>query len=83
MTMSMVKIRKVGGSLMLAVPSALAKQLGATEGDTVQLEVKGDQMIVRAQRKKYALAQLLKESPKSFDVDRDWDRAPAAGKELL
>ena len=79
--MSAVKIRKVGGSLMLALPVGVAKQIGAGAGDVVHIEVRDDALVVRAAKRKYVLADLLAESPRKFDVDRDWDRAVAVGKE--
>ena len=86
--MQTTTLRKVGGSVMLAVPSALLDMLGLSVGSEVGLSVEEGQLVLRARplRKKYTLAELLAEcdySDAPTAEDREWDQAPPRGRELL
>ena len=80
-------LRKVGGSVMLAVPRAVLDTLGLAAGSEVGLSVEGRRLVVQARpKKKYALAELLAQCDYSdgpTDEDREWDQAPPVGRELL
>ncbi len=85
--MHTTNLRKVGGSVMLAVPPALLYQLHLQAGATVGLAVEHGCLMVRpSPRPRYTLAQLLAASdysqPQSVE-EREWVDAPAAGGELL
>lgn len=88
--MHTTNLRKVGGSVMLAVPPAFLEQLHLQAGATVSLAVDAGQLVMKPQAKKprYTLAELLAASdyadnaPPS-DEDRAWLDAPAVGGELL
>lgn len=41
------KIRKIGNSLGVILPSDMLKQIDAAEGDSVYVEMKEDQIIIR------------------------------------
>ena len=80
-------LRKVGGSVMLAVPPALLDLLKLKAGAAVGIAVDGERLIVEASpRPRYTLAELLAASdysePPSAE-DQDWIDAPAVGDELL
>lgn len=80
-------LRKVGGSIMLAVPPALLEQLRLAAGAAVGVAVDHGRLVVEPQRRpKYILAQLLAESNYAAEPsqqDRDWLDAPAVGREIL
>lgn len=79
-------LRKVGGSVMLAVPPACLDQLKLQVGSTVDVAVEDDRLVIQAQAKpRYTLAQLLQNSDFSAPSpkDRAWLDAPAVGAELL
>ena len=87
--MHTTNLRKVGGSVMLAVPPAFLEQLHLQAGATVSLVVDAGQLVMKPQDKpRYTLAELLAASdyadnaPPS-DEDRAWLDAPAMGGELL
>lgn len=84
--MSSTVLRKVGGSIMLAVPPAILDLLHLHSGSTVDVEVDGGHLIVRPQlRKRYTLAELLAESDYAHPLsisDQEWVAAPAVGREL-
>jgi antitoxin ChpS len=73
--MHTTNLRKVGGSVMLAVPPAILDQL------------EGDQLILKPQKKpKYTLEELLAGSDYSYPMsaeDREWIDAPPVGRELI
>ncbi|SER34201.1 AbrB/MazE/SpoVT family DNA-binding domain-containing protein [Giesbergeria anulus] len=85
--MHTTSLRKVGGSIMLAVPPLLLEQLHLQVGTTVGLTVDHGCLLVKPKpRPRYTMAQLLAGSdytqPQPED-QREWVDAPAAGGELL
>jgi len=80
-------LRKVGGSVMLAVPPAFLDQLHLQAGATVGIAIANGRLVVEANlRPHYTLAELLAASdysqPQSAE-EREWIDAPAVGSELL
>lgn len=85
--MHFTTLRKVGGSIMLALPPAIIDLLLLEVGATVGLTVDGKRLVVEPQIKpRYTMKQLLEASdysqPQSSE-EREWIDAPAAGRELL
>lgn len=80
-------LRKVGGSIMLAVPTAFLDQLHLHAGTTVGLAVDRGCLVVSPNpRPRYTLAELLVMSDYSQPQpaeEREWINAPAVGGELL
>ncbi len=84
--MHTTNLRKVGGSVMLAVPPAILDLLHLEAGATVGLAVDGDRLVVDPRVKpRYTLDELLAQcdpdAPVS-DEDRAWLNLPPAGREL-
>ena len=84
--MHITSLRKVGGSIMLAVPPVFLDQLHLQAGATVGLAVDQGCLVVDPKpRPRYTLAELLAASdysqPQSAE-DREWVDAPAVGGEL-
>lgn len=80
-------LRKVGGSVMLAVPPALLDLLNLKAGAAVGMAVDSGRLVVEASpRPRYTLEELLAASdysgPRSAE-DQAWIDAPAMGKEIL
>lgn len=85
--MHTTNLRKVGGSVMLAVPPAFLDQLHLQAGATVGLVVDHGCLVVNpSPRPRYTLVELLAVSdysqPQPAD-EREWVDAPAIGEELL
>ena len=80
-------LRRVGGSVMLAVPPAFLDQLHLQAGATVGLAVADGQLVVDPRPKpRYTMAELLAASDYSQPPtaeDREWIDAPAVGGEPL
>jgi antitoxin ChpS len=80
-------LRKVGGSVMLAVPPAFLEQLHLQPGAAVGMVVDGDRLVIEAQpRPKYALEELLAQCDATAEPsaeDREWIEARPAGGELF
>jgi len=80
-------LRKVGGSVMLAVPPAFLDQLQLQVGAMVGIAVDHGRLVVEPKtRPRYTLAELLAASDYSQAPsveEREWIDAPAAGQELL
>ena len=85
--MQTTKLRKVGGSVMLAVPPAVLHSLHLKEGATVSVDVEDGRLILEPQaRPHYTLEELLSASDSSRPrnaEEREWLDAPAVGGELL
>jgi antitoxin ChpS len=85
--MHTTNLRKVGGSVMLAVPPVLLKLLQLEPGAAVAVIVEDGRLIVEPQRKpRYTLEELLAASDYSQSQppeEREWVDAPAAGGELI
>jgi antitoxin ChpS len=85
--MHTTNLRKVGGSIMLAVPPAFLEQLHLQAGATVGLAVADGLLVVDPKpRPRYTLAELLAASDYSQPQppeEREWVDAPATGGELI
>ena len=89
--MHTTNLRKVGGSVMLAVPPALLNILQLQPGTKVGVAVESGRLIVEARpRPHYTLAELLAQcSPKarrskqSSKRERDWLSSKPVGRELI
>jgi antitoxin ChpS len=85
--MHITNLRKVGGSVMLAVPPALLDLLQLSAGAKVGLAVDNGRLVVEpAPRPRYALADLLAQCDETAAVspeDREWLDDGPAGSELL
>ncbi len=85
--MHTTNLRKVGGSVMLAVPPAILDMLHLRVGATVGVAVDGGRLVVEPNpRPRYTLDELLAqcdETAELTDEDREWLDAPAVGRELI
>lgn len=85
--MHTTSLRKVGGSVMLAVPPALLDVLHLTAGATVGLAVDHGCLVVNPNpRPHYTLDELLAQCDASVEIsaeDREWLDAGPVGSELL
>ena len=84
--MHITNLRKVGGSIMLAVPPALLDILQLRPGAKVGLEVQSGRLVVEPQqRPRYTLDELLAQcNPKArrSKEEREWLNDKPAGGEL-
>ncbi|HEX4810863.1 MAG TPA: antitoxin [Bryobacteraceae bacterium] len=85
--MHTTNLRKVGGSIMLAVPPALLEILHLRPGAKVGLTVQSGRLVVEPQqRPHYTLDELLAQcNPKSrrSEQDREWLDDGMVGGELI
>ena len=85
--MHTTSLRKVGGSVMLAVPPAFLDLLQIGIGTKVDIVVENGRLVVEPQvRPFYTLDELLAqcdENDTPTDEDRAWIDANPVGKELL
>jgi antitoxin ChpS len=84
--MHTTNLRKVGGSVMLAVPPAILDLLHLEAGTTVGLAVDGERLVIVPQPKlSYTLDELLIKcdpQPEITEEDRAWLDLGPAGREL-
>lgn len=80
-------LRKVGGSVMLAVPPAILDLLRLQAGAKVGMAVADGRLVVDPKpRPRYTLDELLAEAAGAYPLsaeEREWIDAPAVGKELI
>ena len=80
-------LRKVGGSVMLAVPPAILDMLRLQAGATVGVIVDGGRLVVEPHpRPRYTLSELLAASDYSqpqSPQEREWIDAPSVGREPI
>ena len=86
--MHMTNLRKVGGSVMLAIPPDLLKLVNLQVNDDVKIDVENGRIIIGPRiRPSYTLDELLARCNEEDYVftaeDRAWDEAKPVGKELL
>ncbi|NNN07072.1 MAG: antitoxin [Elusimicrobia bacterium] len=85
--MHTTNLRKVGGSVMLAVPPAFLDQLHLRAGAAVGVAVADGRLVIDPKpRRRYTLAELLAASDYTRPQpakEREWVDAPAAGGELI
>jgi antitoxin ChpS len=80
-------LRKVGGSVMLAVPPALLNVLSLRPGTKVGIAVERGRLVIEAQkRRRYTLDELLARcNPRArrSNEEREWVGGKAVGEELV
>lgn len=85
--MHTTKLRKVGGSTMLAIPPTLLEVLHLQAGARVGLAVENGRLVIEpTTRQRYTMAELLAKSDYSgcrSKDEREWTASPAAGRELI
>jgi len=85
--MHTANLRKVGGSTMLAVPTAFLDQLHIKAGSSVSMEVIQGKLVVEPVKKlrRYTLDELLANyTPiEMTDEDKKWLNSAPVGKELI
>jgi antitoxin ChpS len=84
--MHTTSLRKVGGSVMLAVPPAILDLLHLHAGATVAVSVDDGRLVIEPQRPRYTLDELLAQCDSSAELnteEREWHDAEPVGGELL
>ncbi len=85
--MHTTNLRKVGGSVMLAVPPAILDLLSLAVGAKVDIGVENGRLVVEPRKRpKYTLDELLaqcEETGTPSAEDRAWLDAKPVGRELL
>ena len=85
--MHKTNLRKVGGSVMLAVPPALLDVLRLRPGAQVGIAIESGRLVVEPQRRpRYTLDELLAQfNPNKARTreDREWLSSKRAGAEIL
>ncbi len=81
------RLRKVGGSIMLAIPKPMLDALDLAPDAAVGLSIKAGRLVVDPkQRRRYTLDELLAQSKRSARrsrEDREWLSSPPVGRELI
>lgn len=81
------RLRKVGGSVMVAIPPAVLEMAAFAPGQSVELSAEDNQVILKASRRpKYRLEDLLAQcdpdAPMSQE-DLEWNQVQPVGGELI
>ena len=85
--MHVTNLRKVGGSIMLAVPPALLEVLRLGPGTKVGIAIESGRLVIQPQKRpRYTLAELLAQcNPRvtGGKHEREWLRGKPVGRELI
>jgi len=85
--MHTTSLRKVGGSVMMAVPPAVLDLLDMKVGTVVGMTVDGERLVIEPRKRpRYTLSELLQQCDFSLpvsDEEREWMDAPPVGEELI
>ena len=85
--MHTTSLRKVGGSVMLAIPPALLDMMHLQSGTKVGLSVDNGCIVVAPKKRpRYTLAELLAQCDPEAEIseeDRQWLDSPQVGSELI
>lgn len=77
-----VQLARWGNSLGLRIPKDIASRFGLNEGGRVDIEAEGDRIVIRVDRPRYDLEDLL--TGMSPDDMRDvFDWGPDVGREVV
>jgi len=83
------RLRKVGGSVMVAIPPAVLEELKLKPDADVDISTNAGQVIIDPRKKarpRYTLDQLLKEARKAKNTkfkDKAWLNMPRVGREII
>lgn len=73
-------VQKWGNSLALRLPRAVAQQINVSEGQSVELKVTANRLVIRPARRRLTLDELLaKVTPENIHPETNW--GPPRGKE--
>jgi antitoxin ChpS len=80
-------IRKIGNSAGTIIPAGLLKKLGIAQGDFINIDDDGENIIISAANKRptYNLDTLLDKCDENAPDDeaaQAWDNSPAVGQEV-
>ncbi len=80
-------LRKVGGSVMLALPPAFLESTSLAAGRQVAVSMEGDRLVIEPQKRpRHTLSELLAQcdadAPMS-DEEREWLESGRTGQEIL
>lgn len=84
--MSTTNLRRVGGSIMMALPRAFLDQLHLRAGSPVEIEIDHGRLIVESAKPKYSLEELLAQCDTTAEMsaaEREWMDSEPIGRELL
>ena len=79
-------LRKVGGSVMFAIPPAILRTMNLNQGLEVDMAVDSGRLIITAHnRPRYTLEELLNQCDltAAIDADRDWLDSTPVGREII
>ena len=80
-------LRKIEGSVMLAIPPGILDAVGLSDGTKVNISIDGDRLVVEQRnRPSYTLEELLAQCDPRLDFsseDKEWLESASIGKELL
>jgi antitoxin ChpS len=80
------RLRKVGGSVMVALPSAFVEAMDTKIGGKVEMELHGNILSIKSTKPKYVLADLLAKCAPTMpwtSEEREWLDSPPVENELL
>jgi antitoxin ChpS len=85
--MATVTLRNLGGSVVMVVPKKILSLVDLKAGSQVRICVEGGRVVIEPRKPRYALTELLAQSPrnalKPSRKDREWLSGGPVGKEAI
>lgn len=79
--MTTLTLRQIGNSVGFGVPKSMLEQLGLAKGSKINVDLVGNELVVKPARKKYDINELVKGmNPENQDAEMFAD---SVGEELL
>ena len=76
------RVARWGNSLGIRIPREIADKAGMAEGSEIEIEAKGERVVIAPARRRYKLEELLKGmTPKAMHEAFDW--GPDRGREVI
>ena len=81
-----VRLRKIGRSVMFAIPKPILEALDLAADVRVGLSIRGGKLVIDPRRPRYSLDELLAEHKclmRRLPADHEWVSGRSAGRELI
>jgi antitoxin component of MazEF toxin-antitoxin module len=75
-------LRRSGGSYIMTVPLSYVEQNHLDAGSRLAIEINGNELKIRPERKRQSLAELLNATPQGLCRADGWDELGAVGSEI-
>lgn len=84
--MKTYSLRKIGGSVVVAIPAPYLNALHVRAGETVEMTLEGERLVLQRAKPRYTLEELLAQTPDDISEEMramKWLKNEPQGREAL